>query len=43
LWLAFAGSPGRESLLLNVIDEEHDSAEADNIEVGAFEFPWREA
>jgi dTDP-4-dehydrorhamnose 3,5-epimerase len=40
LWVAFAGRHVERSLVLSVIDEEHDPAEADNIEVGAFEFPW---
>jgi dTDP-4-dehydrorhamnose 3,5-epimerase len=40
LWVAFEGAHADLSLLLNVIDEEHDPAEADNVELGAFEFPW---
>ncbi len=40
LWLAFAGAHAERSLLLNVIEEEHDPAEADNRELAAFAFPW---
>jgi dTDP-4-dehydrorhamnose 3,5-epimerase len=40
LWIAFASAQTQRSLLLNVIDEEHDPAEADNLELEAFEFSW---
>lgn len=39
LWVAFRGVASVSSLLLNVADEEHDPAEADNAELGAFPFP----
>jgi dTDP-4-dehydrorhamnose 3,5-epimerase len=39
LWMAFRGVATTHSLLLNVADEEHDPAEADNAELNAFPFP----
>jgi dTDP-4-dehydrorhamnose 3,5-epimerase len=40
LWVAFASQHDEVSLLLNVADEEHDPAEADNLELGAFSYTW---
>ncbi len=40
LWVAFAGRDAQPSLLLNIADEEHDPAEADNIDLQTFKFPW---
>jgi dTDP-4-dehydrorhamnose 3,5-epimerase len=40
LWLAFGGLHPGMSLLLNVADEEHDPAEADNLELDAFPYRW---
>jgi len=40
LWLAFQGAHSQPSLLLNVIDEEHDPAEGDAIPLSHFEYAW---
>ena len=40
LWMAFQGRGPGTSLLLNVIDEEHDAAEAEDAELRAFPFEW---
>lgn len=40
LWVAFAGRDIGPSLLLNVSDEEHDPAEADNVDLDTFKFAW---
>jgi dTDP-4-dehydrorhamnose 3,5-epimerase len=40
LWVAFTGAGPGQNLLLNIIDEEHDPAEADNVELDAIGFRW---
>ena len=40
LWVAFAGRDAQPSLLLNIADHEHDSHEADNVELKTFKFSW---
>jgi dTDP-4-dehydrorhamnose 3,5-epimerase len=40
LWLAFAAAHEGTSLLLNIANEEHDPAEADNLELAAFAYSW---
>jgi dTDP-4-dehydrorhamnose 3,5-epimerase len=40
LWVAFAGRDTRESLLLNISDQEHDPAEAENADLQTFKFSW---
>ncbi len=40
LWTAFRGVGAGTNLLLNIIDEEHDSAEADDVDLSTFGFPW---
>jgi dTDP-4-dehydrorhamnose 3,5-epimerase len=38
VWMAFQGRGEVQNLLLNIIDEEHDPAEAENIALGSFEY-----
>lgn len=40
LWVAFKGMSEGWSMLLNISDEEHDPAEADNIDLDAIPFIW---
>ena len=40
VWVAFAGVHSPLSLLLNIVDEEHDPLEADNADLSMFEFRW---
>jgi dTDP-4-dehydrorhamnose 3,5-epimerase len=40
LWVAFKGERDQPSLLLNIIDEEHDPSESDNKELQDFSFNW---
>lgn len=40
LWMAFQGRGEGLNMLLNVIDEEHDPAEAENIDLEAIPFIW---
>jgi dTDP-4-dehydrorhamnose 3,5-epimerase len=40
IWVAFGGLHPGSSLLLNIADEEHDPQEAENADLGAFEFRW---
>jgi dTDP-4-dehydrorhamnose 3,5-epimerase len=38
VWMAFEGRSQGTNLLLNIIDEEHDPAEADNVALESFEY-----
>ncbi|MCW2905205.1 MAG: hypothetical protein JWO67_7470 [Streptosporangiaceae bacterium] len=38
VWMAFQGQGKSLNLLLNIIDEEHDPAEADNVALEFFEY-----
>lgn len=40
LWVAFKGMSEGGSMLLNISNEEHDPAEADNIDLYAIPFVW---
>ena len=40
LWMAFKGMNEELNLLLNISNEEHDPAEADNIDLDAIPFVW---
>lgn len=40
LWVAFRGEGPGTSLILDIIDHEHDPAEADNRDRSAFDFTW---
>lgn len=40
LWTAFRGLGSGPNLLLNIIDEEHDPAESDKVELSVFPFDW---
>lgn len=40
LWVAFQGVGEPLNLLLNIADEEHDPAEADNIDLHDINFHW---
>ena len=41
LWVAFTGISEGLNMLLNISSEEHDPAEADNIELDAIPFGWK--
>lgn len=40
LWMAFQGRSEGLNLLLNIANEEHDPAEADNRELGTIAYTW---
>ena len=40
LWVAFQGKGSELNLLLNIADEEHDPAEAENIDLNEIPFEW---
>lgn len=40
IWLAFQGRGADSSLLLNIIDEEHDPGEAENRDLRDIPFDW---
>jgi dTDP-4-dehydrorhamnose 3,5-epimerase len=40
LWLSFRGEGPGTSLILDIIDEEHDPAEAETCELSAIGFSW---
>ena len=40
LWVAFTGVGDGPHMLLNISSEEHDPAEADNIELDTISFDW---
>lgn len=40
LWVAFTGMKEGLNMLLNISNEEHDPAEADNIDLDAISFVW---
>lgn len=42
LWVAFTGMSEGLNMLLNISSEEHDPAEADNIDLDAIPFVWNE-
>lgn len=41
LWVAFTGVSKGLNMLLNISSEEHDPAEADNIELDGIPFGWK--
>lgn len=43
LWMAFQGCSESHNLLLNIIDEEHDSKEADNVDLSTISFDWQDS
>jgi dTDP-4-dehydrorhamnose 3,5-epimerase len=40
LWLAFQGKGPGQSLILDIVDEEHDPAEAESLPLAAFPFDF---
>lgn len=40
LWVAFQGRSSLDSMLLNISNEEHDPAEADNRDLQSFIYSW---
>lgn len=40
IWMAFRGEAPGVSLILDIINEEHDPAEAETRDLASIEFPW---